>query len=126
MIYTIPIQSLSDIITNSSSEVFVCKATCEDSLEIITDLLREAFDLYKRALEHAHPDEPIYCAGESLEDIMEIDVADSDYQDSSCGYSYQKGDILIWSTSDNSIPYPIMQFIEDLFPYNLVKRCHLG
>lgn len=109
------IQSISDIITNSSSEVFVIKGKEERNQEII-DIITGLYKLL----------------GRDIDEDLEISIADEEFYDSYYNYKYDKGDLVIYSAGDNSIPYPIMVFIQEL-PYLLdylnyddVSRCHLG
>lgn len=109
------IQSISDIITNSSSEVFVIKGQEERNQEIM-DLITGLYNLL----------------GRDIDDDLEIFISDEMFSDPDWNYKYEEGDIVIYSNDDNSIPYAIMVFIEEL-PYFLdylhygdVTRCHLG
>lgn len=109
------IQSVSDIITNSSSEVFIIDSKNHDK---ITTFLKDVCDLF----------------GWDVYDLMEFDsvTRDGDVD----GHKYKKGNLLIWSTGDNSIPSVIMDIIEDI-RWNYIpaiedvkvkdlKRIHLG
>ena len=109
------IQSVSDIITNSSSEVFIIDSKNHDK---ITTFLKDVCDLF----------------GWNVYDLMEFDsvTIDGDVD----GHKYKKGNLLIWSTGDNSIPSVIMDIIEDI-RWNYIpaikdakikdlKRIHLG
>ena len=107
----------SDVITNSSSEVFVIKP--QDGIDS-EELLTEIKDFIQ-----------------SLCDIMGYDdpglysyVADQNYF---CNYNYSSGDILIHSNGDNSIPWVLMNIITDLewtpkFEDKIkdISRTHLG
>ena len=109
----IKIQSFSDIITNSSSEVFV----------ISTDKHAEVAEFIKNVC-----------------DLFGVDMEfDSATENGRVGYNskHKKGDLIIYSTGDNTIPGVIMQIIEDLDwysylpniePLNIknVTREHLG
>lgn len=109
------IQSISDIITNSSSEVFVIKGQKERNQEIMNIII----GLYK-------------LLGRDIDEDLEMSVASDNFKDRSWDYQYKKGDIVIYSTEDNSIPYAIMKFIEELpsvldyLHYGDIERCHLG
>lgn len=110
------IQSFSDIITNSSSELFIIKNPKEKGEEI-TEFLQGVYELLGRDM-----DDDLYIEPVGAEEISEV----ADY-----GYKTKKGDLLIWSTSDNTIPYAIMKLIENLgslfdIPYDSVERHHLG
>lgn len=90
----IKIQSISDIITNSSSEVFVIET---DKHSQVADFIKSVCDLF----------------GVDMDEIMEFDSAT---ENGRVGYDLKckKGDLVIYSTEDNSIPYPILHLIEDL------------
>ena len=64
--------------------------------------------------------------GETLSDILNIRVSEDDYTDNWYGYNITKGDVIIESTTDNSIPDIIMDFIKLFFKWDDVKRVHLG
>ena len=110
------IQSFSDIITNSSSELFIIRNPKEKGEEI-TKFLEGVYELL-------HKD---------IDDEMIIGPADKHDIDEAKAYGYtvKKGDMVIWSVSDNSIAYPIMDLIGGLdylfnLPYNSIERHHLG
>ena len=125
-LFFIKIQNISDVITNSSSEIFICKSdNSEQTIELLEEVLTSVYENYKKAQDHAGSNTYSYY-GESLSDILTIRTADDDYTDSWYGYNISKGDVIIESTSDNSIPIIIMDFIELFFKWDNVKRVHLG
>lgn len=109
------IQSISDIITNSSSEVFVIKGQKERNQDIMNIII----GLYE-------------LLGRDMDEDLEMFVASEKFHDRGWGYQYKKGDIVIYSNGENSIPYAIIEFIENLpslldyLHYGDVNRCHLG
>lgn len=124
--FIIPIQNISDVITNSSSEIFICQTdNPEEVAETIKEVLTTVYDSLKKARS---------CSGKNtmalyeddLDGILSISVADNDYTDSGWGYSYKKGDIIIESEYDNSIPSILMDFIHEFFAWDKVTRHHLG
>lgn len=122
----IKIQNISDVITNSSSEIFICKSnTPEDTAELIRDVLTSVYENLKRARDNAGKNTYAYY-GETLEDLIDIYVAQNDYTDSGWGYSYKEGDIIIESTEENSIPPILMDFIYEFFSWDNIERHHLG
>jgi hypothetical protein len=123
---SIPIQTISDIITNSSSEIFICKSdNAEQTIELLEEVLESVYENYKKARDHAGSN--TYCYyGETLSDILTISIAKHDESDCFYNYKITKGDVLIESTGDNSIPPIIMDFIELFFQWDKVKRVHLG
>lgn len=113
----IKIQSFSDIITNSSSEVFVIST---DKHAEVAEFIKNVCDLF----------------GVDMDEIMEFDSATKNER---VGYNLKckKGDLIIYSTGDNTIPDIIMDIIKDLdwnsylpniAPLNIknVTREHLG
>lgn len=87
------IQSISDIITNSSSEVFIIDTNRHDK---IADFLKDLCEI----------------CGVDFYDAMEFKsiTKDGEYY----GYKCKKGNLVITSVSDNSIPFAIMDFIENI------------
>jgi hypothetical protein len=123
---SIPIQTISDIITNSSSEIFICKSdNAEQTVELLEEVLESVYENYKKAQDHAGSNTYSYY-GETLSDILTISIAKHDESDVFYNYKITKGDVLIESTGDNSIPPIIMDFIEHFFQWDKVKRVHLG
>lgn len=123
MKYPIHIQSVSDLITNSSSEVFICQVDTND-----TEKLRlEIESLINTLMETLGYEGDDYYTGATVE------IANEDRDVEDFGYKYKKGDILIWSREENSIPWNIMGILEDLdylpkFEDKVtdVERHHLG
>ena len=91
------IQSVSDIITNSSSEVFIIDS---DNNEKIMSFLQDV-------CEHL---------GYDISKIMSMYIADYDggvaWFDEE--HRYKKGDLVINSTYDNSIPHIIWYLLDNL------------
>lgn len=114
----IKIQSISDIITNSSSEVFVITT---DKHAEVAKFISDVCDVF----------------GVTMDEIMEFDSSTTNHIDTYSGVKVSKGDLVIYSTEDNSIPCVIMDMIERLDwashlpnvkPLNIkrVHRAHLG
>ena len=96
------ILSISDVITNSSSEVFVIHAKPGFQEEInqeVPQLLNNICELLEL----------------NPEDLYTTEVAEDSYMDEDWYYYVNKNDLLIHSNGDNSIPYWLMTFIEDLY-----------
>lgn len=122
----IPIQNISDIITNSSSEIFVCKTdNPEYTINLLREVLSSVYDNLKKANDHAGRNTFSYY-GETIDDLMTISIASHDFKDSNYNYEYKKGDVIIESTDDNSIPDMLMQFIWHFFKWDECKQIHLG
>lgn len=96
------ILSVSDVVTNSSSEVFIIHAKPEFQEEInqeIPEFLQELCDLFE----------------EDIDDMLYTEVSDETYIDEDWYYYVHKGDLLIHSVSDNTIPGWLMEIIEGLY-----------
>lgn len=135
------IHSHLDLITNSSTELFITGG--ENNVDTVKEILQEILDSWnklartgafgphwvknKRKYLNKEQEklEPIY----KLDDILEVFVftenmfkAQEDY-----GWGYEKreniGKIIIESRTDNSIPYEMFEWIEEAF---CAKRYHLG
>lgn len=123
MKYPIHIQSVSDLITNSSSEVFICQVDTNDT-EAMKSEIESLINTLMEALGYVNDD---YYTGAVVE------IADEDGVIEGWNYKYKKGDILIWSREENSIPWNIMDILGDLdclpkFEDKVtdVERHHLG
>lgn len=95
------ILSISDVITNSSSEVFIIHAKPEFQDEInqeIPEFLKEVCDLFD----------------EDIEDMLYTEISDETHIDEEWYYYVHKNDLLIHSNSDNTIPDWLMNIIDDL------------
>ena len=113
----IKIQSISDIITNSSSEVFIIDT---NKPEVIEQLIRDICEVCSWDIEE------MMCFATACED-GKIDGWDIDYN---------AGNLIIRSVSDNTIPYSLMKLIEYLHWENIpalqdvninsINRHHLG
>lgn len=123
MKYPIHIQSVSDLITNSSSEVFICQVDTNDT-EALKSEIESLINTLMEALGYVNDD---YYTGAVVE------IADEDGVIEGWNYKYKKGDILIWSREENSIPWNIIDILGDLdclpkFEDKVtdVERHHLG
>ena len=90
----IKIQSISDIITNSSTEVFVISTNKHAE---VAKFIKDICDVF----------------GVDMNEIMEFESITAD-QKGWDNLKYKKGDLVIESADDNSIPLPIMDMIETL------------
>jgi len=114
---TINIHSMVDVITNSSTELFILDT--KKSVEVVKDILQEAVSLHNSTHGTNYKfddifDEP-YIG--SSEDVLE---GWEDYYKSRIGTG-----IIIRGDGDNSIPYWMFEFIESVFGYS-TERFHLG
>ena len=89
------IQSFSDIITNSSSEVFVIESKDHERIKIFLADVCEVF-------------------GWDVNDLMSFESAEKDGEVEGWNSTYKAGDLLIWSTDDNSIPSIIIEIIKEM------------
>lgn len=89
------IQSFSDIITNSSSEVFVIESKDHEKIKTFLADVCEVF-------------------GWDVNDLMTFESAEKDGDVEGWCSTYKAGDLLIWSTDDNSIPSIIIEIINDM------------
>ena len=102
------ILSISDVITNSSSEVFVIHSKPEFQDEInkeIPEFLTKLCDFLEF----------------DVKEIMEFDVSNSTYIDEDFNYNVFENDLLINSVDDNTIPYWMMELIEHLYYFPKFK-----
>jgi len=109
--------SFVDVITNSSTELFVLDT--DKSVEMVKELLQQAIDLHnsidktKCTFEEIF-DEPYFgtpsIALEGWEDYYKSNKEES---------------IIVCGADDNSIPYWMFEFIESAFGYS-TERYHLG
>jgi hypothetical protein len=119
------IHSFVDVITNSSSELFICDRK-DISIEFINIILKELLNLYN----NASGNELVYENVIGSVDIYTQEKYLNDYENTDNGKymrGYEKeeniGKIFIESKDDNSIPYAFFDFIEDVFDS---QRYHLG
>jgi hypothetical protein len=97
------ILSVSDVITNSSSEVFIVhsKPEFQDSInEEVPELLKKICEAVEEDIE-----EMLCCS------VSPVTGIDTDW-----GYYYNEKDLIIESINDNSIPGWLMDFIQEI-PY---------
>lgn len=95
--------SFSDVITNSSSEVFVLHPKPEVNRE---DFLYEIKELLNTLCE---------LTGENKDDMYYISSAEHTEINEDWWYSQEEGDVIIESVGDNTIPVWMMEFIERLY-----------
>jgi hypothetical protein len=113
-ILVINTHSFVDLITNSSSELFVCNT--DKSVDMVESLLRKMLDLHNEIHGTSrHFDDcfgGVYVATDHLKSLA-----------NSYDFSFTKGQIIIESQGDNSIPYELFDMIESAFE---ARRHHLG
>lgn len=89
------IQSFSDIITNSSSEVFVIESKDHEKIKTFLADVCEVF-------------------GWDVNDLMTFESVEEDGEVEGWDSTYKAGNLLIWSADDNSIPSVIMDVISEM------------
>jgi hypothetical protein len=131
--------SVVDVITNSSSELFVVHGN--KTIEQIEAILRKLVDNYNAnqeigaydkyscqiSYDECFGDIYIYTKEMCAEDEAEADRCQKQYGDD-CTYGYEGrkeniGKIFIESKSDNTIPYEMFDMIHNIFN---TSRYHLG
>ena len=113
----INVHSMVDVITNSSTELFVLDT--EKSLDWIKDILQEAINLHNKINNTKYKFEDIFrepYIGSAVEALKGYEAY---YQ------PRNKKGVIIEGAGDNSIPFWMMDFIEDTFGYS-TERFHLG
>lgn len=123
------IQSIADIITNSSSEIFVIKNPKGLSLseDNYSGFLQDLEAYANLLLEFKHS-QGCYESDDSISDWYETEIADEKNYDGFYNYGYDVGDLLVESSGDNSMPYELMEYVESSainHGYSC-KRTHLG
>ena len=117
VMFVIHPHSIVDVITNSSTELFVIDT--DKSMETIKDILQEAINLHNKAEGTSYTFEDIFEEPRFNEGKVIIDGWENYYQ------SKHSDAIIIEGASDNSIPYWMFEFIEYVFGYS-TERFHLG
>lgn len=114
--------SFVDVITNSSTELFVTSG--EKSADVVREILEEKWPHY---LSLYHADKEDYYRHNNLSDVLSVRVATAedreDYNDWGWGDIVKEGDVLIEGVEDNSIPWHFFDVIEELFH---CSQHHLG
>lgn len=93
--------SYSDVITNSSSEVFVVHAKPEFQEEInkeIPEFLQQICDF----------------SGSDINEMMDFNVSDNSHINEDWYYYVNKGDLIITSVDDNTIPSWMIDLIDSI------------
>jgi len=113
-----------DVITNSSSELFVCDTT--KSEEMIREMLKELLDLYNKQSDSNLLFDEVFDYPYAVKDLEQVDLILTDYygKGERSHYSpFNDNIIIIRSYDDNSIPGPLQDWIEEIFN---AERFHLG
>lgn len=139
--------TLTDIITNSSSEIFICDTN--KTIEAIKEVLQTLLDLiesnqafedvfvvkkmdfetfewyrdYKYYICEERPNSDDYTSENDKHDWVSYDKALSKFYKEKWVEFDKKDDIVIMSASGNTIPYSLFEIIEDIFN---AERIHIG
>lgn len=119
------VHSISDVTTNSSSEMFICQT--EKVSEEVKKILQTFLDAYNIGIGRQEFDETF---GEvrqgNKEDVKTLQEWQSGILATQRGVDFKKHpekQIVIFSAGDNSIPYELFELIETAFN---ADRLHLG
>ena len=113
----INVHSMVDVITNSSTELFVLDT--EKSLDGIKDILQEAINLHNKINDTKYKFEDIFCEPYIGSAVKALNGYEDYYQ------PRNKKGVIVKGAGDNFIPFWMMDFIEDTFGYS-TERFHLG
>jgi hypothetical protein len=118
----INVDSFVDLITNSSSELFICAGN--QTIQVIEDVLIELAKEYNK-LSKDKWDKNVPEDKEMFFKyiISRPTTAKFDEIDGYFDYEIKKGDIIIYSHGDNSIPWRLMEMIENKLN---ATQVHLG
>ncbi len=117
ILFIIQPHSIVDVITNSSTELFVIDT--DKSIETVKEILQEAINLHNKVEETSYTFEEIFEEPRFNEGKVTIEGWEDYYQ------SNHSNAIIVEGASDNSIPYWMCEFIESVFGYS-TERFHLG
>lgn len=115
-IFIVNFHSYVDLITNSSTEIFVGKSRCVEEVKLI---LQPIYETLRKAGKVELP----------FDDAFDIRLASKEDQSNYMSwkkyydFNIQIGDLIIEGLSDNSIPFHMFEIIEALFE---ASRFHLG
>lgn len=114
--------SFIDVITNSSTELFMCDTY--KTVEQVKDLLKDMLDAYNKSNNTHKKFEDIFGVDIYTKDQYENDTIDPHSIEWLCGYEKKEniGKIIVMG-DDSDIPYELYECIESLFN---AERFHLG
>lgn len=126
MILVIIYHSFVDLITNSSTELFVCDT--DKSLEMVKDIVEKIINNYYDELGYdERPDiwfDPKLKNWNAIFKLPTIAAYNnSHWATDSYGFNVEKGNIILESAADNSVPYSCWDRIEEVLN---ARRYHLG
>jgi hypothetical protein len=124
-LFVIKTHSFVDLITNSSSELFVCNT--DKTVKMAKEILIKLAKLYNQTQDLKENGGYKIDIKNLFTEIMTVQIADKEENDTggqySFGYTIKEGDLIIRSVEDNSIPYQMFDSIEEIFH---ASRHHLG
>jgi len=115
------VHSFVDVITNSSTELFVCDT--EKSLEVVEEILQKILAGYNLAMDKNLAFDEVFCKP-SIATKGEIEELHRNYGDYGHYQPIPEGAVLIYGAGDNTIPFSMFDMIEERF--GGVDRWHLG
>ena len=116
-LFVIKPHSIIDVITNSSTELFVIDT--DKSIETVKEILQEAINLHNKVKGSSYTFEDIFKEPRFNEGKVVIEGWEEFYT------SELSNAIIVEGASDNSIPFWMLEFIENVFGYS-TERFHLG
>lgn len=119
----IKIHSFVDVITNSSTELFVIES--DKTVEMVEDILSEIIDFHNKITGKLLDKRDVF-SEVSKEDGNDALGEWHSYYAKDGYVSDVKDGIIIRGAYDNSIPYYMFELLEYIFGWNNVKRFHLG
>jgi len=115
--FVIQPHSFIDVITNSSTELFVLGK--DKSVELVREILSEAISLHNKIHNTSYTFNEVFDEPYLGEPSKALNGFETYY------HSNRNEGIIIRGAFDNSIPYWMFDFIQDAFGYD-VERFHLG
>lgn len=122
----VPIHSTSDIITNSSSELFICGT--DRTVEKVANELQIILDMYNKISMSNLDFDMVFQPVELVDSVYNLGIGDyAEYHHFEHIDKYHRNSngklLIIRSMGDNAIPYELFDLIESI--YN-GYRIHLG
>jgi hypothetical protein len=114
------IHSVIDVITNSSSELFICNT--DKTIEMVREIMDELVEVYKKATGDQRDVSEMLFVTDCNDPIIKDHMRQwRDYYPDMNSRNGKK--IAIKSVYDNTMPVCLFEFIEEVFN---AKRYHLG
>ena len=123
-VLVIETHSFIDVITNSSTEIFICDT--DKTLDAVNEILHELIDNHNRLAKHSDKISPLVFENVFQEPyIYTKEMWEKNKDEFSWGYENEDnvGKLMIKSQSDNSVPYDMWDTINTIFD---AHNEHLG